>query len=313
MHKDTRILVTGAGGMVGSNIVPLLKESSYTQLITPSSEDIDLRDGEATRALFEKEQPEVVLHLAARVGGIKANIADPAGFLSDNLAIGLNVIGNAQRYGVKKLINLGSSCIYPRDCAQPMKEEYLLTGALEPTNEGYALGKIAALKLCQYLHQQTHCNFFTLIPPNLYGTHERMDPEHSHVIAGLVLKFHNAKAEGSPTVTLWGTGSARREFIFVEDLARAILFFMENVDADAVEGNFLNIGSCTDVSIRELAELVVGITGFQGTVEWDTMQPDGMPRKLMDSTRAERFEWRPQTSLEDGIRKMIATSFPDHP
>lgn len=312
-NKNARILVTGHGGMVGRNLVPLLREAGYASLILRTSAETDLRDRAAVDALMRSEKPEIVLHLASRVGGIKANMADPAGFLSDNLYIGTNVLLSAAEHGVRTLINLGSSCIYPRACPQPMKEEYLLTGPVEPTNEGYALAKIAMLKLCAYLHAQRGLNYFSLLPPNLYGLHERMDAEHSHVIAGLMLKFHTAKTEGRESVTLWGTGSARREFLFAEDAARAILWFLENVRAEEIEGNFLNIGSGSDVSIRELAEHVRAAVGYEGAIAWDTTQPDGMPRKLMDSTRSQRFAWRPQVPLDEGLRRMYAAFSAAHP
>lgn len=290
--------------MVGRNLVPLLRDAGYASVVSSASADTDLRDEHAADALMKSERPNIVLHLASRVGGIKANMSDPVGFLTDNLRIGTNVLLAARRYGVTKLINLGSSCIYPRECPQPMKEEYMLTGLLEPTNEGYAIAKIATLKLCAFLHQQEKMNCFTLVPPNLYGLHERMDAEHSHVIAGLMMKFHRAKREAAPSVTLWGSGSARREFLFAEDAARAIVHFMEHVEAEEIEGNFLNVGSGTDVSIRELAELMKTVVGYKGDILWDTAQPDGMPRKLMDSSRLQRFDWRPQVNLEEGLRRM---------
>lgn len=307
MRKDRRIFITGSGGMVGESLVSLLRDSGYTNLLTPSSAELDLRDAHATDAFFHHEKPDTVLHLAARVGGIKANVADPVGFLADNLAITSNVIMGAHRHDVHTLINLGSSCIYPRECLQPMKEEYLLTGPLEPTNEGYALGKIAALKMCQYLHAQEGRNYFTLVPPNLYGIHERMDLEVSHVIAGIMLRLHAAKTEGKSEVILWGTGSPRREFLCADDLVRAIAWFMEHVEAKDIPGNFLNIGSGTDLPIKDLAELISRVVGFTGTLTWDPNQPDGMPRKLMDCSRSHAFPWRPSVSLEAGISQMYGS------
>ncbi len=303
MKKDTRILVTGHSGMVGHNLLPHLQKNGYTNLVLCSSNDADLRITSVVDDFFDTYTPDVVIHLAAKVGGIRANMSDPVGFLSDNLRIGLNVVEAARRTGVRKLINLGSSCIYPRDCAQPMREEYLLGGSLEPTNEAYAIAKITILRLCQYLHRQEQKNFFTLIPPNLYGLHEQLDPRQSHVIAGLMIKFHDAKKSGVPSVTLWGTGSPRREFLYAEDVARAIVYFMENVDATDISDTFINVGSGTDVSIKELAELIRKIIGFTGRIEWDTTQPDGMPQKLMDSSRLNKFDWHPTVSLEDGIRR----------
>jgi GDP-L-fucose synthase len=303
MKKDAKILVTGASGMVGLNLTPLLQKAGYKNLVLVSTKDADLRDTKLVDALFTKHKPEVVIHLAGKVGGIRANMDDPVGFLVDNLQIGINVVEAARRTGVQKLINLASSCVYPRDCKQPMKEEYLLTGIPEPTNEGYALAKIAILRLCQYLHQKEGKNFFTLIPPNMYGVHERLDPQHSHVIVALLGKFGDAKKSGAKDVTLWGDGSARREFLFAEDLARAILFFMENVDAKDIPDTFLNVGPGTDVSIKYLAELIQKIVGFAGKIVWDTSQPNGMPQKLMNTSRLEKLDWKPSTSLEEGLTR----------
>lgn len=311
MNNDTRILVTGHSGMVGHNVVQQLQESGYTNLIFCSSDDADLRITSVVDDFFSRHTPEVVLHLAGKVGGIKANMSDPVGFLTDNLRIGLNVVEAARRTGVAKLINLGSSCIYPRECPQPMNEEHLLRGAPEPTNEAYAIAKITILRLCQYLHAQEQKNFFTLIPPNLYGLHERIDPRHSHVIAGLMIKFHEAKQQNVPSVTLWGTGAPRREFLYAGDIARAMVYFMENVDAADIPDTFLNVGTGTDVSIKELAEIIRGIVGYTGAIAWDTTQPDGMPQKLMDSTRLQAFGWHPTVTLEEGIRlayQALATS-----
>jgi GDP-L-fucose synthase len=303
MDKQKRIFITGANGMVGKNIAEQLQNSGYQHLLRPTSQELDLRNAAATDAFFQTYKPEIVLHCAARVGGIQANIDAPVEFLRDNLLIGTNVLQSAHTYQVQKLINLGSSCIYPRACPQPMREDDLLTGPLEPTNEGYALAKISTLKLCASMHTQYGSNFYTLIPPNLYGVHEHMDSTHSHVIAGLMMKFHAAKIAKAESVLLWGTGSARREFLFAEDLAKGVVMFMEQVDASAIAGNFLNIGSGTDVSIKELAKDLQRIVGYHGRVEWDTTKPDGMPQKLMDSSHADAFHWSPETSLEQGLQK----------
>lgn len=304
MSKSRRILVTGGSGMVGQTVIQLLQEHGYSNILAPSSTELDLRDRKKTDAFFRINRPKIVVHLAARVGGIKANMSDPVGFLVDNLAIGTNVVTAAHQYNVEKLINLGSSCIYPRACKQPMHESDLMSGPLEGTNEGYALAKIATLKLCQYLHTTAKRNYYTLIPPNLYGLHERLDRDRSHVIAGVLLKCHEAKQRNEAFVTLMGTGSARREFLNAYDVAQAILFFFENVNADEITDGLLNIGSGTDISIKELAMLIRIIVGFKGSIRWDRSQPDGMPRKLMDSTRSHAFAWRPTISLESGIRRM---------
>ncbi len=306
MNTSTRILITGAGGLVGHNTVEELRACGYTNLLTPSSGDLNLCDEKATDAFFTTQKPEVVLHVAGRVGGIQANIDNPVAFLQENLEMGLSVLKAAQKHGVKKLINMGSSCIYPRECPQPMKEEYMLTGPLEPTNEGYGLAKIAILKLCAAMHAEDGLNMYTVIPPNLYGRHERLDSEHSHVIAGLMLKCTQAHKNGDPTVTLWGTGSARREFLNAKDVAKGLVFFLEKIDAPAIPENFINIGSGKDISIRELADIIRDIVGYEGTIIWDSTRPDGMPQKLLDSTRAETLGWKPTIDLQEGLKDFYA-------
>ncbi|MDD2653830.1 MAG: GDP-L-fucose synthase [Candidatus Omnitrophica bacterium] len=304
MDKKARIYVSGHTGMVGTCVVNLLREKGYNNLILKTIEEFDLHNQKLVDEFMAKERPEYVFHFAARVGGIKANIENPAEFLYDNLMIEANVINASYKHGVKKLLYLGSSCIYPRQCRQPMKEEYLLSGKLEPTNEGYAIAKIAGLKLCSYYNKQYNTNFISLVPPNLYGPNDNFDPKASHVISSLIRKFVEAKNSNSKYIELWGTGKARREFLFVEDLADACVYFMEKYDAKDLP-EFLNIGSGSDVSIKQLAEIVKEKTGFGGKITWNSSFPDGMPRKLMDSSLSKKLGWKAKTNLQEGIAKTI--------
>ncbi len=303
MNKDSKIYISGHNGMVGKTMLDLLKKEGYTNIITRDSKKLDLKDQKAVEEFFKSKKPEYVFHFAAKVGGIMANIENPATFLYDNLMISSNVIHSSHKFKVKKLINLGSSCIYPRECEQPMKEEYLLTGKLEPTNEGYALAKIIGLKLCETYNIQHKTDFISLMPCNLYGINERFDINHSHVLAALIMKFHKAKTENLPSVTLWGTGKAKREFLYVEDLSKAILHFATNYSSEDLNNEFINIGSGEDISIKDLAELIKKIVGYEGEVEWDSSKPDGMPRKLLDISKMKEYEFTPETSLEKGIKK----------
>lgn len=296
------LFITGSHGMVGKALVSRLQKQSTYTLLLPSSKELDLRDQKAVEKYFAKHKIDFVIHLAARVGGIAANITSPAEFLYDNLSMGINVIETARKHKVKKLINLGSSCIYPRECPQPMKEEYLMSGPLEPTNEGYAIGKIAALKLCHYSNQQYHTNFINLIPPNLYGPEDSFDLQKSHVISALITKFHNAKTKNEKKVIVWGTGKARREFLYVNDVVDAILYFFEKYDAKDI-GEFLNIGSGEDITIKELAALIQQVVGFQGAIEYDTSKPDGMMKKLLDTRKSHALGWKAKTSLKSGLEK----------
>ena len=297
MDINSKIYVAGHEGMVGSILFKKLKRMGYNNLITISFKQLDLRNQRDTDNFIKKEKPEYIFLIAGKVGGIQANIKFPAEFLYDNLMISANVIESARINKVKKLIFLGSSCIYPRLSTQPMKEGYLLTGSLEPTNEGYAIGKIAGLKLCEYYRKQYGCNFIAAIPPNLYGPGDNFSLANSHVISALIKKIHKAKSENTKFVEMWGTGSARREFLFNEDLVDGLIFLMNNY-----EGNkFINIGSNIDISIKELAELVKEIIGYDGKFIWDKTKPDGMPKKLMDSYKIHNIGWKPKTNLKDGL------------
>lgn len=304
MDKNSRIYISGHAGMVGSAVVNLLKEEGYNNLVLKEHRELDLRDKAQVDKFMEKESPEYVFLFAAKVGGIKANMSHPAVFLYDNLMITSNLIHSSYEHKVKKLLYLGSSCIYPRNCPQPMKEEYLLTGKLEPTNEGYALAKIVGLKLCEYFNKEFLTNFISLMPPNLYGPHDNFDPDSSHVVAALIRKFCEAKEKGISDVEIWGTGKARREFLYIGDLADACLYFMNRFDAKEMPP-FLNIGYGEDVSIRELAELVKEKSGFRGKIRWNTGMPDGMPQKFLDIIMLKRFGWKAKISLSEGISRTI--------
>ena len=288
--------------MVGSALLRALTRDGYRNLITVPRDKVDLRERAAVRAVFEETQPDVVLLAAARVGGIQANRLYPAEFLYDNLLIQTNVIDEARRAGTKELLFLGSSCVYPRESPQPIREEYLLTGPLEPANEGYALAKIAGLRMAQYYAKQYGTRAICPMPTNLYGTNDNFHPEHSHVLSALVRKFCDAVAEGKKSVTVWGTGSARREFLHVDDFAEAVLLLIEKWPSPDI----INVGTGQDVTIRELAELIATKSGFTGDIEWDTSMPDGMPRKLLDISKITALGFRPRISLEQGVEQTIA-------
>ena len=287
--------------MVGAAIVCLLKKRGFDNLILRSSNEVDLRDSLAVETFFKGAKPEVVILAAARVGGIQANIDHPAEFLYENLAIQNNVIHQSYLHGVKKLCFLGSSCIYPKECSQPMKEEYLLTGPLELTNEGYALAKIAGIKMIEFYRKQYGFCGISVMPCNLYGTNDSFDPLHSHVLSALVKKFVDAVDNRAQNVTIWGTGKARREFMHVDDAAEAILFLMEYYDSSQL----INIGWGEDISIKELALLVAQKAGFEGELIWDTTKPDGMLRKCMDVSRMKDMGYTPKITLKEGIRQTI--------
>lgn len=287
--------------MVGSATLRLFQQQGFTNLLTAGSGELDLTDQLAVTQFFEREKPEVVILCAAKVGGIQANIENPATFLLDNLQIQNNVMSASLMNGVNNFLFLGSSCIYPKECPQPMKEEYLLTGKLEPTNEGYAIGKIAGIKLLEGLKKQYGFNSISLMPCNLYGPNDSFDLNHSHVLSALVRRFVDARAENAPSITLWGTGVARREFMHVDDMARAILFMLENYD----DHRFINIGTGVDISIRELAEMIAALTGYAGEILWDNSKPDGMLKKCMDVSRMEALGFRPEISLQAGVEQMI--------
>ena len=299
MQPHDKIYVAGHNGMVGGAIVHKLKDQGYNNLVTKNSKDLDLRDQSAVNAFFLSEKPTYVFLAAAKVGGIMANNSFKAEFLYDNLAIEMNVIHASYKNKVTKLLNLGSSCIYPKNAPQPLKESYLLTGSLEPTNEPYAIAKIAGIKLCEYYNAQYGCNFISAMPTNLYGPGDNYDLQSSHVLPALIHRFHYAKQNNCPSVTLWGTGSPKREFLYVEDLADACLHLMLHYDDHA----FINVGTGKDISIKDLAELVKNITGFRGEILWDTTKPDGTFRKLLDVSRINALGWKYVTELEDGIRK----------
>ena len=295
---DVRIYIAGHRGLVGSAIWRALAQAGFTNLIGRTRAELDLLDTAAVRRFYESERPEFVFIAAARVGGIKANNDNPASFLYENLQIQNNLIHLAKESGVQKLLFLGSSCIYPKLAPQPMKEEALLTGPLEPTNEWYAIAKIAGIKMCQAYRRQHGCDFIAAAPTNLYGANDNYDPVNSHVLPALIRRFHEAKMARAPSVACWGTGSPLREFMHSDDVGRACLFLMENYS----EEQFINVGSGVELSIRELTGLVARVVGYGGGITWDSTKPDGSPRKLMDSSRLFAMGWRPQVNLEVGLR-----------
>lgn len=302
MDRQSKVYVAGHRGLVGSAILDRLETGGYENLVTRTREELDLTDAHMVDTFFEAERPEYVYLAAAKVGGILANATYPADFLRENLAIQLNVIDAAYRHGTKKLLFLGSSCIYPKFAPQPIKEEYLLTGELEATNEPYAIAKIAGLKLCQGYNKQYGTEFISIMPTNLYGPGDNFDLRNSHVLPALIRKFHEAKERGEPTVTVWGTGRPRREFLHVNDLADACVFLIESYSGDVP----LNVGVGKDVSIGELAELVRDIVGYEGDIIYDTSKPDGTPRKLLDVSRLHDLGWRAKISLREGMEQTYA-------
>ena len=297
MDRGAGIYVAGHRGMVGSAIWRELSRRGFSRLLGHTHQELDLLDGPAVENFYAQQKPEYVFVAAAKVGGILANDRRPAEFLFENLQIQNNLIDGAYRCGVKKLLFLGSSCIYPKLAPQPLKEEYLLTGPLEPTNEWYAVAKIAGIKLCQAYRRQYGCNFISVMPTNLYGPNDNYDLQTSHVLPALICKFHQAKVSGAHSVTCWGSGSPRREFLYADDLARACVFLMENYSAE----QFINVGYGSDISIRDVAELVRKVVGFEGEIVWDRSKPDGTPRKLMDSSRILALGWKPEVELGKGI------------
>lgn len=299
LPRDARVFVSGHRGLVGSALVRRLERAGFTQLLTASRSELDLRDPAVVEAWFRKHQPEYVIHAAGTVGGLGANIARPAEFWHDNLLLATNVLHAAHRSGVRKLLYLGSSCIYPRECPQPMREEYLLSSPMEPTNFAYAIAKLAGVMGCQAYRRQHGCNFISVLPTNIYGPHDHFEPERSHVVAALIRKFHDARIVGDSDVELWGTGTPRRELLYVDDAADACLFLMENYD----EEQPINIGVGEDVSIRELAETIRTIVAPEASIRFDASKPDGVPRKLLDVTRLREHGWQPQTALADGLRQ----------
>ncbi len=298
MEKSSKIYIAGHRGMVGSAIHRKLVKEGFSNFITRTSDTLDLRNQQQVADFFAQEKPDYVFLAAAKVGGIVANNTYRAEFLYDNLQIQNNIIHNSYLNGVKKLMFLGSSCIYPKLAPQPLKEEYLLTGLLEPTNEPYAIAKIAGIKMCDAYRAQYGCNYISVMPTNLYGYNDNYHPQNSHVLPALIRRFHEAKEQNAPEVTIWGTGSPKREFLFADDLAEACYYLMQNYD----EEGLVNIGTGEDISIKDLALLIKKIIGYQGEINFDTSKPDGTPRKLMDVTKLHSKGWKHKIELEDGIK-----------
>lgn len=298
MEKRSRVYVAGHRGLVGSAIMRKLQGEGHTNLITRTHAQLDLTDSVAVKRFFTEERPEFIFLAAARVGGIYANATQQTEFLYENLMIAANVIRTAADQGVEKLLFLGSSCIFPREAPQPMKEEHLLSGPLEPTNEGYAIAKIAGLKLCEYNNRHDGKRFISAVPTNLYGPNDHFHPLQSHVIPGMMRRFHEAKMSGASEAVVWGSGRPRREFLYVDDLAEALYLLMSVYEKPQT----INVGTGQDLAISELAEIIRRITGFEGTIAFDSSKPDGSPRKLLDTSQISSLGWRPQCSLEEGLR-----------
>ena len=298
MEKEAKIYVAGHRGMVGSAVVRELQNNGFHNIVTKTSKDLDLRSQDAVRSFYQTEKPKYIFVAAAKVGGIHANNVYRAEFLYDNLMIQNNLIHFAYESGVKKLLFLGSSCIYPKLAEQPLKEDYLLSGYLESTNEPYAIAKITGIKMCEAYRDQYGCNFISAMPTNLYGPNDNYHPENSHVLPALIRKFHEAKVSSTGQVEIWGDGTPMREFLYADDLANALVYLMENYN----EKQFVNVGFGSDVTIKELAETVAKVVGFDGGMKYDSSKPNGTPRKLMDSSRLFSTGWKPKTNLEEGIR-----------
>lgn len=309
MNRESRIYVAGHTGLVGSAIVRALRDEGFTDPVVRTRDQLDLTDEVAVNAFFKEERPEYVFVAAAKVGGIIANRDNPVPFLRDNLRIELNVLDAAHRWPVEKLLFLGSSCIYPKHAAQPLKEEYLLTGALEPTNQPYAIAKIAGIELCQAYRRQFNDRFISVMPTNLYGPGDNFDLETSHVLPALIRRFHEAVVVGQREVVVWGSGSPRREFLHVDDLAKACLFLMKHYE----DPQIVNVGVGRDISIAELAELVSEVTGFEGEIVFDTSRPDGTARKLLDVSRINALGWEPEIGLREGIEQTYSWFQQEHP
>ena len=301
MDKKIKIYVAGHNGMVGSSIIRYLRKKGYTNLVMASSKELDLRNQQEVNNFFTKERPNYVILAAAKVGGIRANIKYPGDFIYDNLSIQNNVINASKSFDINKVLFLGSSCIYPKECPQPMKEEHLLSGPLEPTNEGYALAKIAGIKTLNAFNKQYGISSTTIIPPNLYGPNDSFDLDHCHVLSALVKRFSDAVNNNDSEITLWGTGIARREFMHVDDLAKAVVYLIEK----KVEKDLINIGWGKDISIKELAEVIAKKTGFNGEILWDSTKPNGMLKKCMDINEMAKIKYKPTIKLSQGIDEMI--------
>ena len=301
MDLNSKIFVSGHRGMVGSALLGALQVRGFEKIVTRTAEELDLRNSHAVEDFFKSEKPDIVFIAAAKVGGIKINSLEPASFLYDNLMISANLIHGSYLHGVKKLCFLGSSCIYPRECPQPMKEEYLMTGPFEPTNEGYAVAKFAGYKMAYFYARQYGMNTISLMPCNLYGHNDHFDLDKAHVLSSLVKRFSDAVRQGTHEITLWGTGSAKREFMNVEDFADAALMLMDKWDSPEI----INVGTGEDISIRELAEKIAKKTGFKGKILWDSSMPDGMPRKCLDVSKLRELGFQSRISLDEGIEQMI--------
>jgi len=299
MNKDSKIYIAGHRGMVGSAILRKFEKEGYSNLLLRTREELNLLDQGEVEKFFIKNRPEFVIDAAAKVGGIKANSEHQADFLFENIQIQNNIIGLSLKYDVKKLIFLGSSCIYPRECPQPMKEEYLLTGKLEPTNEGYAIAKISGMKLCEKIYEQYNKVFISCMPTNLYGENDNFDINNSHVISALIRRIHEAKVAKDKTVSIWGTGNVLREFLYVDDLAEAVFVMMDKYN----EKQFLNVGTGVELKIKDLAYLIKEVIGFEGELVFDITKPDGMPRKLLDISRISELGWKPKIDLKEGLEK----------
>ncbi len=299
MQKDSKIYIAGHAGLMGAAIIRRLKADGYTNLVYKTHSELELMDDVAVDNFFKNEQPEYVFLFAAKVGGIISNRDHPAEFLYENLKIELNVIGNAHKYKVKKLMMPGSTCIYPKLAEQPLKEESLLAGLLEPTNEAYAIAKISGIKLCQSFNKQYGTNFISVMPTSIYGPNDNFDPAESHVIPALIRRFHDAKINKLESVVMWGTGTPRREFMHVDDMADALVYLMNNYDGSEL----INIGMGNDIPINDLASGIAKVIGYEGKIEHDLTKPDGTPRKLVDTSKLDETGWKPKVTLEDGLKE----------
>ena len=304
MDKGSKIYVAGHKGLVGSAICRALERGGYSNIVFRGKDELDLTRQAEVEAFFEAERPEYVFLSAAKVGGIGANSSYPADFIYQNLAIAINIIESARKFGVKKLLNLGSSCIYPKMAPQPLREESFMSGPLEPTNEAYALAKIAAIRMCKHYNDQLGTNYISAMPTNMYGLGDNYDPAGSHVLPALIRKLHEAKKAGKEVV-LWGDGSPLREFMYTDDCADALVFLMESRDYAEI-GEFINVGTGEELSIRELAHKVAGVVGYEGRIRWDPSKPNGTPRKLMDSSRLRGLGWKPRIGIDEGIKAAYA-------